>query len=152
MILCCPENKCALWVQAIFQCPKHPLVHYNGLLFSLSNGRKSFSNSNYFPLLHMHQLTTKCIRPPSHIATAYFLVVLMRFGGLRVHTSIIFVNTQMISSARQMCLNVLQDIFIQEAEFFSSLCMGQPFVLEELTTTTTNIALCSLFSQDHRDR
>ena len=39
------KNKCALWVQAIFQCPKHPLVHYNGLLFSLSNGRKSFSNS-----------------------------------------------------------------------------------------------------------
>ena len=65
-------------------------------------------------LLHMHQLTTKCIRPPSHIATAYFLV-LMRFGGLRVHTSIIFVYTHMISSARQMCLNVLQDIFIQEA-------------------------------------
>ena len=121
------KNKCALWVQAIFQCPKHPLVHYNGLLFSLSNGRKSFSNSNYFPLLHMHQLTTKCIRPPSHIATVYFLV-LMRFGGLRVHTSIIFVHTQIISSARQMCLNVLQDIFIQEAEFFSSHCMGQPFV------------------------
>ena len=69
------KNKCALWVQAIFQCPKHPLVHYNGLLFSLSNGRKSFSNLNYFPLLHMHQLTTKCIRPPSHIATVYFFSV-----------------------------------------------------------------------------